>query len=723
VNQWSSKPEWTKFKKSITLKARGEKIMKWNSFCFRGRIGYLILTMALVSLLVGGCEKKSTKETPEAPRVARIKSLTIVPPVVQKGRTSVVDAVVEDDANRPFSGIRVTFTVSPANIGYCSPPVDTTDANGSAGSVFTATGYGIALVQATIEDATPKTAQVEVVTSGEPTKPLSVEITPAVLPADGISSSKVRVIVSDTTGNLAKDSTVVKFTVGEKFEDVDGDGYFTEGIDNLKYDANQDGRWNSMGFIPPYAYSNSGEVTVTYVAGLHTGTAYVKITSSVDGYLIQDDATLLLIPTDSVAYIVLMPDHSQIQVPGTGGVEASQIRAVCYDHYGNRVGEGFPVQFYIISGPGGGESLNGVVSDSITINTNSYGEATVTLLSGTKSGTVRLRAKVGTILSASTLVTICAGPPVDISLSPYYCNIPGCGTECEEDSICACVVDTYGNPVPDSTSVYFGTEEGMVHCCDKTKQGCAYSLYVSCGPRNDCIALVWAETKGENGIISDTCIIILSGPPKSLTFLDYPRTILADGISEGHVLIEVLDANDHFVVGSTPVAMHTVFGSVASGVTKDGCNASLLQTYLTSEVLAQDYSMKYTDRDDSVGVVSLLTAKCGVESTTVTVTFLTGHTYSGNCEISVITVPVGATVPVVVYVKDAFGNPLGGHHIVADQIHSWRGTIIGSAYTNQFGEAFGFFFTGTSVGTGVIAFYDEDPTGDVCIAINVSIVP
>jgi hypothetical protein len=263
-----------------------------------------------------------------------------------------------------------------------------------------------------------------------------------------------------------------------------------------------------------------------------------------------------------------------------------------------------------------------------------------------------------------------------------------------------------------------------MHCCDETKQGCAYSLYLSGDPRNDCIALVWAETRGEDGIISDTCTIILSGDPASVAFLEYPRSILADGISEGHVLIEALDANDYFVVDFTPVEMHTVFGSVASGVTKDGCNASLFQTYLISEVLAQDYSMKYTDRDDSVGVVSLLTAKCGAESTTVSVTFLTGNTYSDNCNISVVTVPVGATVPVVVFVKDAYGNPLGGHHIVADQAHSWRGTITGSAYSDEHGQAVGFFFTADKTpGTGVIAFYDQDPTGDICLAFNLTIVP
>jgi hypothetical protein len=87
-------------------------------------------------------------------------------------------------------------------------------------------------------------------------------------------------------------------------------------------------------------------------------------------------------------------------------------------------------------------------------------------------------------------------------------------------------------------------------------------------------------------------------------------------------------------------------------------------------------------------------------------------------------VPVGATVPVVVFVKDAYGNPLGGHHIVADQAHSWRGTITGSAYTDEYGQAVGFFFTADKTpGVGVIAFYDQDPTGDIYLAFNVTIAP
>jgi hypothetical protein len=683
----------------------------WGSF--------LIMILAA---LTTGCGERSTKSEGGA---VVITSLVVVPATVQEGRSAVVDLVVQDDAGQPLSGVEVSFSVSPTNIGQCSPALDTTDANGSAGTVFNASGAGAAVIRAGIDGVTSKTVPVEVVAQTVSTKPLTIEITPDVLPADGLSTGQVEVTIRDTSGFLAEDGTVVKFTAGERFIDVDEDGYFTEGVDELASDANQNGEWDPIGFIPLYGTTTDGEVNVTYIAGFRTGTAHIKVTTDVYGELLQDDATLLLVPTDSVAYIVLMPDDPVIQVRGTGGVEATQVRAMLYDDNGSRVGKDFPVEFYILYGPGGGEALNGVTSDPVTVNTNSYGEAVVTLSSGTNSGVVKLRAKSGTVLSTSSIVTVCAGPPVDISLSPYLCNIPGCDSTCVEDTICACVVDRYGNPVPDSTSVHFGTEEGMVYCCDKTKQGCAYSVYVSGDPRNDCIAHVWAETWGEDGIVSDTCIIILSGHVSSVSFVSYPQNLPADGISKGDVRVEVLDGNGHFVPDRTPVDITTVFGSVTSGFTRDGCNASFYEFQLVSQLLTQDYSMKCDDKDDSVGVVNVLTAKAGVVSSSINVNFVTGNTYRANCEVFLVSpVPRGATVPVEVIIRDAYGTPLGGHRIVADQAHTIGGTIVGSDYTNEFGQAVDFSFIATTdpnVSAGVLSFCDEDPRGGVCIAFGIQL--
>jgi hypothetical protein len=696
--------------------------MNRKSSGFSGKIYWLIWGISLFSLVWMGCSEKSTKE---GEKVVSIKTITVSSYSIQKGQTAWVDLVVADDADRPVSDALVSFSVTPATIGFCTPTVDTTESDGSAATVFTSTNFGTATIQVNVEGVASTIVKIEVVTSGGTTKPLSIQINPTWLPADGIAVCTVSVTVSDTTGNLAKDNTVVRFIAGEKFEDNDEDGYFTEGIDELKYDVNQDGRWNPIGFIPSFALTHAGEVTVTYVAGLQTGTAYIKVTSEPDGNFLQEDVPLLLVPTNNVAYIVLIPDQAKIQVRGTGGVEATNVRAICYDENGNRVGADFPVEFYIINGPGGGEALNGVAGDSITIMTNSSGEATVTLASGTKSGAVRMRAKVGTVLSYSTLITICAGPPTDISLGVTPCNIRGWDVNCVEATICACLVDMYGNPVPDSTSVHFGTEEGQVSCCDKTKQGCAYSTYLSGDPRNDGQARIWAETWGENGMVADTCLLIVSGPPASVIFINPPQSLLADGISKGDVLVEVLDLNNNYVLNQTPVTMKTSFGSVQSGVTSDGCYASLFETELVSEVLAQDYSMLYSDHDDGIGTINVLTAKSGFVSSSVDVTFSTGNTYSKNCEISAEgTIPHGSTIPVVVIIRDRYGNPLGGHYVVADQAHTSGGTVIGSDYTNAFGEATDFAFTATTdlaVKSAVVSFCDQDPRGQVCIAIKISI--
>lgn len=98
---------------------------------------------------------------------------------------------------------------------------------------------------------------------------------------------------------------------------------------------------------------------------------------------------------------------------------------------------------------------------------------------------------------------------------------------------------------------------------------------------------------------------------------------------------------------------------------------------------------------------------------------------SKNCEIDVEgTIPHGSTVPVVVIIKDRYGNPLGGHHVVADQSQTSGGTVSGSAYTNAYGEASGFTFTATTdlaVKSAVASFCDLDPKGGVCIAVKISI--
>jgi len=325
---------------------------------------WVVLVLLVVATSMVGCSnKRSTKEEETA---VIIKAL-YAPYSVQKGQTGTVDVEVKDDQDRALSGVTVSFSVSPTSVGYCAPAADTTDANGLAATVFTATDVGTATIQVSAEGAQAKTAQIDVVSVEEEAgNPLEIDISPLWLPADGISSSIVRATVRDSAGTLIDDGTVVKFVAGEDFDDVDGDGYYTEGVDQLRYDTNGDAKWNSIGVIAPYALTQNGIAEVTYTAGFRTGSAYIKVTAGTPGQQVQNYNTILLVPTDAVAYIVLTSEYPSIQVKGTGGVEATQVTAICYDANGNRVDENFPVEFYIISGPGGGLSLGGEEAEAVT---------------------------------------------------------------------------------------------------------------------------------------------------------------------------------------------------------------------------------------------------------------------------------------------------------------------------------------------------------------------
>jgi hypothetical protein len=251
-------------------------------------------------------------------------------------------------------------------------------------------------------------------------------------------------------------------------------------------------------------------------------------------------------------------------------------------------------------------------------------------------------------------------------------------------------------------------------------------MRLSGDPRNDGLAMIWAETESQTGLVRDSTILIVSGPPASVTFLSYPHSLLADGISKGGVVVEVLDVNDNFVVAQTPVKMKTNFGSVADGMTSDGCYASIYEAELISEVLNQDYSLANPNIiDDGIGVANVLTAKSGFVNASVYVTFYTGSTYRKNCEIDMEDkVPHGATVPIGVLIKDRYGNPLGGHKIVADQSQTTNGIITGIGYTNAFGEATGFTFTAStdiSFETAIITLCDQDPRGGVCLAKKIAL--
>lgn len=423
--------------------------------------------------------------------------------------------------------------------------------------------------------------------------------------------------------------------------------------------------------------------------------------------------------SDSIASIELVSLSPSIQVKGTGGIESVVLVATGYDKYGRKVGAGQEIVFRILNGPLGGENLEDKGYGPDTALTDESGEASVTLNSGTISGTVEIRAEVGLIRSRVTRVTIHAGPPVYISLGADPLNIRGWDYVNVTSSVVAMVDDVYGNPVQDNTAVYFGTEEGMVDAYALTSGGLAQTTYHSGDPRNDGLAYIYGSTSG--GTVADTLVLIVSGPPVTVSFLSYPASLLADGESKGDVIVQVLDGNGNFVVGGTQVDMKTDFGTCPSGATQDGINASLFETELLSQILKQDYSP--VSPDDGIGAVSNLSARAAWASATVQVNFLTGLAYYKNCQIDIQgTVGYGLSEPFTVIIKDRVGNPLGGHSVSAAVT---SGSISGSpSITDGYGEATGLFFNApadTTIKSATITVTDNDPRGGVTLTKKVTL--
>ncbi len=167
---------------------------------------------------------------------------------------------------------------------------------------------------------------------------------------------------------------------------------------------------------------------------------------------------------------------SEICVYASGGNDMSTIKFLVRDAKGKSVADSTKVYFFRESGPGMGTDRYGnyvAPSDTVfpaaayTVN----GSVQCNIQAGTKSGVVRLRAKVDEVYTGSNLVqtnaisvVIRSGSPDDahFSLCPKLININGLVECCIENEITASVFDKYSNQVPVGTAVYYNVNVGGI---------------------------------------------------------------------------------------------------------------------------------------------------------------------------------------------------------------------------------------------------------------------
>jgi hypothetical protein len=690
----------------------------------RASLRAIVLFLALAAVLAVGCSEESTTPTGGSGTGGTVVSNVIVSSdTTTIGSTVIVEATVST-GGAAQAGAWVQFTVTPPTAGTFTSDSAITDASGIATTIFNPTSTGSAAISAEINNGSRQSQPLTVTTPGGGSTGsglVTVAISPTLMKADGSTLATVTVTAFTPASQLVPDSTVIRLAAGEWFIDMDGNGYFTPVIDTLKIDYNANGLWDAIGQLPAVAYTTNGVATVNYTAGSIASTVYILATVGNPGSSYSKQATLSLTPNDSIANIELYASTADIQVHGTGGMDFTTVTAACYDAFGNAAPEGLPIALSVVSGPGGGEGINGTVGQPVSKFTDASGRVTWTVASGTISGTVRLRATAGSVLSTAIHVVVNAGPPFEISIGTQTCNIQSWSWVNKVNPIVAMVVDTYGNPVPAGTAVYFSTEEGSVGAYDITEEngGIANVEWHSGDPQNDGVVWLWAETAG--GSVRDSVAFYSSGPAATVTYLSAPASINASDAAEGDILLEVLDINGNPVVEVTPVEMTSNFGSAAGGLTEDGCNYSLMDTKFHSEAPEEDYSP--VSPDDGICAVAQVVARVGFVVATHNINLLSGPAYYKNSTIDFFgDVITGATVPVEVVIKDRQNVPLGGHSVA---MTATAGSISGSpAVTDRYGVAT-FMYTApadTSIAkSAYLTATDNDPRGGISKAQKITI--
>jgi hypothetical protein len=282
----------------------------------------------------------------------------------------------------------------------------------------------------------------------------------------------------------------------------------------------------------------NGLATAIFSAGTQSGVATVLATSGAAAANVS--IRIASGPAGSLEFVSALP--TVIGVKGSALPQKSTITFRVRDVNGNPVTDGTLITFTLISGVGGGETL-----EPVQVGTTA-GLASTVLTSGTVSGPVRVQASltvgVITLTSSSTNVSIAGGAPsgAHLGVAPAFRNIAGLVTQGIICPVVAIAGDRFGNPVPLNTAVSFFTNGGVVSPQGLTDElGNAFSE-TKTGPPTPRVDTTTSFSDPRTGVV--TIIAVTQGEE---TFIDSNGNGLFDGPQEFDPSDPELDTPEPFI--------------------------------------------------------------------------------------------------------------------------------------------------------------------------------
>ncbi|QOJ30147.1 MAG: hypothetical protein HRU80_15220 [Ignavibacteriales bacterium] len=321
-----------------------------------------------------------------------------------------------------------------------------------------------------------------------------------------------------------------------------------------------------------------------------------KVVSSGGGTGVSGPPSSIFLLSQSVA---------SLGVRQSGSLESGRLTFQVVDSLGRKISSvnSSVIRFKFGAAPGGGEFL----SPDVTM-TDSSGQASVFLTSGTKAGVVQITAEIvtsnRTITSQPVSVVIHGGlpDPDHFSVASGFLNFAGYNIFGLENSVTAFVGDKYGNPVRPGTKVYFTTTGGIILGSAETDDAGRASVdLLSAAPRpvhptlGNGFATVTASTADEtSNTISVSTIVLFSGVPQ-LTIQPGSGFDIPNAGSQ-EFIYEVKDQNNN------PLAPGTTITVNVEGENVDARGSIAVTMGDTQSRLATRFSFVVTDNKDTSNV-------------------------------------------------------------------------------------------------------------------------